>query len=142
MPYSREWLRFPGQLAEALRGWAEGGFATVRFSLPSPQAAFALRQQFYAFFRALDRARKSESEAEELWQVSRRLSLGVHLPGTFEGVPKNGEGVCDLTFYTATNGRWAEALDELTQVMGRKNQARESEARLAQNLLGENDEGT
>lgn len=136
MPYSNEYLRFPSQLGEALHGWAEGGMATVRFALPSVASAFALRQQIYAFVRAC-KAHRKEPEAAALYDIGRRLSLGVHLPGSDKGVPKGADGPADLVFFSASNGRWAEALDELSAAMGRKNLAKASEAAFLEKLKGE-----
>jgi hypothetical protein len=136
MPYSSEWKRFPEQLSVLLRQWESGERATLRLRVPSVKVAFALRQQFYALNRALRRDRK-DPDAGELFEISRRLSLGVHLPGTTRGAPHDTPGEVDLVFFTATNGRWAEALDSLVGQVTTKSVATDSEASLLVRLQAE-----
>lgn len=77
MPYSKDWRKYDPILEHIVRRWEKDKRLPMEAKFEEISDAHKFRLKFYAFIKALEKCKKTDEKARELWDIARNMTFRI-----------------------------------------------------------------
>lgn len=114
MPFAKDWRRYNPNLQLVVKAWDKSHNTPLETTYEVAADAHRARQTFYAFLRALERAKGRDKEASALWEMARNMTFRVQMPdGKVLNFVKGYVGPAKLVICLADHDRMGDPIDQI-----------------------------